>query len=75
MPKGIKDLPAIGRALNAESWAWLETNQPELAAAIETEINRGASPAEVKRFVMSRTWRPEIAQRCRLAAEWLCENG
>jgi len=71
----LKDLPALGRALNAESWSWLETNQPELAVAIETEVARGATPAEIKRFVMMRTDRYELAQRCHLAAEWLVGNG
>jgi len=27
MAKSIKDLPAIGRALNSESWNWLESDR------------------------------------------------
>ena len=71
---GVKTLPALARALNGESWNWLETNQPELAAAIEVEVGRGATPSEIKRFVMLRTDRYELALRCELAAAWLVEQ-
>ena len=63
-----RKMRAIGEALDEISWDWLEELYPGLAEAIEGEMGRGASPAEVKRFVMGRTYRTELALRCEQAA-------
>jgi hypothetical protein len=69
------ELAAIGHALNSISWEWLNDNHPELAEAIELEVGRGATPEQVRRFVVARTYRNELALRCEQAARWLVENG
>lgn len=71
MPKKASDMEVLGHALDAESWDWLETNHPNLADAIQAEVNRGADPATVYRFVIARTDRRELALRLEQAARWL----
>jgi len=69
-----KDLAAIARALDYISWQWLSDNHPELAEAIELEVGRGATPTDVRRFVMRYTDRFELALRCEQAASWVAEH-
>ena len=64
----VRKMRKVGEALDAISWEWLEEMYPGLAEAIEGEVARGASPAEVKRFVQGWTFRPELALRCEQAA-------
>ena len=68
---GKERLMAIGSALDFISWEWLNDNHPELAEALELEVARGASPAAIRRYVMSRTQRLELALRCEQAANYL----
>jgi len=72
MGKG-PNLSAIGSALDAISWEWLNDNHPQLAEAIETEVARGATPQMVRRYVVQRTERIELALRCEQAANFLVE--
>ena len=70
------DLPEIGRALNQISWQWLNDYHPLLAEAIEMEVDRGAEPLQIRRFVMAKTDRLELALRCEQAARCLAmEHG
>lgn len=62
---------ALDRALEAESWSWLEQNQPALAEAVQVEVGRGSQPDAIKRRIVDRTGRWELAQRCALAAAFL----
>lgn len=41
-------MPALERALDAESYEWLATNQPDILTAIETEIGNGHTPEQIK---------------------------
>lgn len=66
-----EQLSAIGVALDAISWEWISDNHPDLAEAIEVEVARGATPSAIRRFVMSRTQRIELALRCEQAASHL----
>lgn len=68
------DLPEIGRALDQISWQWLNDYHPPLAEAIEMEVERGAQPLQVRRFVMAKTDRLELALRCEQAARHLSEG-
>lgn len=70
---GVKALPltTIGSALDEISWEWLNDNHPQLAEAIETEVARGATPDVIRRYVMIRTQRLELALRCEQAAQHL----
>jgi len=70
----VQKFAALDRALEAESWNWLEANQPELAEALQAEVGHGAQPAQVKRHVIGRTGRWELAIRCELAAAFLTAN-
>ena len=67
---GIKtaNLSIIGSALDAISWEWLNDNHPQLAEAIEIEVARGATPDAIRRYVVQRTQRLELALRCEQAA-------
>jgi hypothetical protein len=61
-------MPALERALDAESYEWLATNQPDILTAIEVEIGNGHTPEHIKWRVLRRTNRFEIAIRCEQAA-------
>ena len=63
-----RKMQKVGEALDEISWEWLEEMYPGLADAIEEEMQKGASPGEIKRFVMARTYRYELALRCEQAA-------
>ena len=69
-----QDLTPIASALNEMSWQWLNDNCPALAEALAVTVGRGATPEEVRRFVMARTERRELALRCEQAARWLVDN-
>ena len=69
-----KDLTAIARALDQISFQWLSDNHPELAEALEIEVERGATPTDVRRFVMRYTDRFELALRCEQATRWLLDG-
>lgn len=74
MNKTKLDLSLIGKALDEISWEWVSDNYPLLAEAIKTETGRGASPDQVRRYVMQQTQRLELALRCEQAARWLMES-
>lgn len=62
---------ALRTALNAESWDWLQEANYPLARALATEIAHGATPADIRHYVMAHTGRPALASRCYQAAEYL----
>ena len=66
-----KDLVAIGSALDEMSWCWISDSYPALAEALKSEADRGASPDQVRRYVMQKTQRLELALRYEQAARWL----
>lgn len=63
----------LGQELDAESWDWLQTNATSVADALRKAIHRGASPEDVRVFVLNRcgVHRRELAQRCQAAARHL----
>lgn len=65
----------IDRAINAESWEWLDMNCSELATAVKRQALDGRTPEEISRHVMKQTQRPAIALRCRQAAAYWVEAG
>jgi len=73
MPTKPKDLTAIAEALNQMSWQWINDNCPALAEALAVAVGCGATAEEIRRFVMHRTERRELALRCEQAARWLAE--
>ncbi|MBN1954290.1 MAG: hypothetical protein JW900_04480 [Anaerolineae bacterium] len=64
----MRELTNIGAALDVMSMQWLNDNAPELAEALEREVQLGATPPEVRRYVMQQTQRLELALRCEQAA-------
>jgi hypothetical protein len=70
----IKELPTIDSAINEESWHWLQDCLPALAAAVASEVARGASADEIRRHVFRRTHRHALAMRCSQAVEYLIRN-
>ena len=67
----LMDMPTLAAALNEEGWEWLLENAPVLAAAVRTEVERGATADELRRFVMRYAKRPQLAERVQLAAAHL----
>jgi len=65
---GQKPMEALGVALDAASFDWMVEQYPDIAAAIEQSLARGATPAQVKRFVLAKTGRLELALRCEQCA-------
>ena len=66
---------ALDGALDEIGYQWLEETHPELAAAVEQEVGRGAGAATIKRRVLARTGRLELALRCEQAARYIAANG
>lgn len=71
MSKRKTELPALESAINAESWDWLCDNLPVLAQALQKEIENGASPEDVRFFIMKQTQREALAMRLEQAAKHL----
>lgn len=62
----------IGTALDAISWDWLSNTHPDLAGALEDVLSEhGIPPEEIRRYVMAKTQRYELALRCEQAARYL----
>lgn len=70
-----RTLPALRTALDAESWEYLQDNWPALAQALRDEVNGGATPADIRRFVMTYSGRPALAARMEQAAAHLAAEG
>lgn len=67
----LRTMAALGAAINQESYEWLTDNLPELADAVQTEVNAGATPDEIRRFALLKTQRPALAMRLQQAAAYL----
>lgn len=65
----------LSTALDETSWDWLNENLPSIANAVQTAVARKATPTDVRRFVVSRTGRSELAARCEQAARHLVSRG
>lgn len=67
----LTDLTPIQHALDAESWRWLQDADDDIARALELTINRGATAADIRRFVRGYTDRDRLARRMEQAARYL----
>lgn len=63
-----KELESLGAELDQISLEWMEENHPGLADAIEEAVEQGVTPRTIKRYVLDRVGRPELALRCEQAA-------
>ena len=72
----LRDMPAIDAAINEESWGWLQDYVPIMAQAVAEEVERNASPEQIRRHVMKQTQgqRPALAARCGQAAAHLASE-
>ena len=61
----------LTQALDEVSYEWLLTQHPQLAAAVASEVEAGATPVEIRRRVMAHCQRWELALRCEQAARWI----
>lgn len=68
-------LQPVGAALDRWAWRKLQDSNPELAAMMETAIARGARPIDLRRYVIERTGKQDLAEFVEQAARWLAENG
>ena len=62
------NLQQLAKVLDAESYEWLAAHHPTIADAVEASVGAGATPAEIRLFVLRQTGRIEIALRCEAAA-------
>jgi hypothetical protein len=62
------DMPRLGQVLDKSSYEWLAANHPDILEAVEAEVAAGKTPDQIRLFVVLRTGRVEIAQRCEQAA-------
>lgn len=69
----MNKLLELGDELDRESASWLEENQPLLWDALEVAVIRGATPEEIRAFVLRRVGsdRSALATRCEAAARFL----
>mgnify|MGYP000932521697 CR=1 FL=1 len=68
------DMAEIEAAIDAESADWLEEANRALYDAVVAGVRRGATPAQIRRFVMYRCGREALALRCEQAARHLVRS-
>lgn len=63
----------LDRALDEESWDWLNDNCPPLAISVQKAVQSGISAVDIKRRVIDRlgAHRLPLAQRCEAGARHL----
>lgn len=66
----------LDSVLDEESWDFLWSNYPPLAAAVQKMVAKNVTPDEIKRRVVEKlgAHREALAQRCELAARHLERN-
>ena len=68
------DLSEVEAAIDQESANWLEEANSALYNAVAAGVRRGATPAQIRRFVMHRCGREALALRCEQAARHLVRS-
>ena len=65
-----KEFNELALELDKESYLWLVENHPTVADAVEAAVSRGATPEQLRAFVLRRVGvnRQEFARRCEAAA-------
>jgi hypothetical protein len=58
----------LAKVLDRESYEWLTSHQPDIVDAIESEVDDGNAPGDIKLMVLRMTQRQELALRCYMAA-------
>lgn len=68
------DLDEIEAAIDAESAEWLEDANAVLYDAIVAGVRRGATPEQIRAFVLRRCGREALALRCEQAARHIVRS-
>jgi len=68
------DLPNLQRALDRESYEWMDSNVPDVLDALEAEIKNGHTPHEARLFVVREYGREELARRVEQAARHIASG-
>lgn len=63
----------LGAALDRQSYEWLLEADEDIANAVAAEVKAGASPEEIRRFILSHVGpdRNGLAARCQSAARFI----
>ena len=63
----------LGSVLDHSSYEWLLDEAPDVAVAIESEVLAGATPEDIRRFLMDQIGENRVAfiNRVVSAARWL----
>lgn len=63
----------LGAALDKQSYEWLLEADEDIASAVQAEVTAGASPDEIRRFILGHvgTDRSGLAARAMSAARYL----
>lgn len=69
----MKAFEKLGAALDRQSYEWLLEADEDIANAIAAEVKSGASPDEIRRFILSHAGsdRHGLASRAMSAARYL----
>jgi hypothetical protein len=70
----VEALLPVGEALDYWAWRRLADTNDKLASAIATAVAAGAPPETIRRYVVNRTGRTELAAFVEQAARWLAAN-
>jgi hypothetical protein len=68
-----KTMTRLGTALDKQSWQWLQDADEDIANAVAAEVQAGATPEAIRRFILAHVGpdRSGMAARCMSAARWL----
>lgn len=69
----MRTFTKLGGALDRQSWQWLQDADSDIAAAVAAEVDAGATPDEIRRFILSHVGgdRSGLAARAMSAARYL----
>jgi len=71
----LPPLTDLRSALDQESYEWLSANAAVVLAALEREMVRGATPNQIKMFVIQHYGRKDFAARIEQAARHIERQG
>jgi len=63
----------LGNVLDGDNYEWLLSENPVVAEVIETEVLAGATPEDIRRYMLAQIGdhRTAYINRCVSAARWL----
>ena len=70
----VEALEPVGEALDYWAWRRLADTNDKLATAVATAVAAGAPPETIRRYVVNRTGRAELASFVEQAARGLAAN-